>query len=71
MKGILGCDADWLEPGEIVATPDGRRLTVLHKITVEEALASAEGMGMKVEAVGNEQWYAVEVEVTVTKAMNN
>lgn len=71
MKGILGCDADWLQPGQIVATPDGRLMTVLHKITVGEALESAENLGVKVEPIGNEQWYAVEVEVAVTKAMSN
>lgn len=71
MKGILGCDADWLIPGLIVFTPDGRNLTILRKITLEEALASAERLGMKVDPKGDEQWYEVQVAVTLTKAMNN
>lgn len=71
MKGILGCDADWLQPGEIINTPDGRHMTVLRKVTLDEALESAERIGMKVEPVGNEQWYEVDVAVTLAREMNN
>jgi hypothetical protein len=63
LKGIIGCDADWLQPGEVIGTPDGRRMTVLRKVD----LAAAEEIAARVGdttfvPVGEEHFYEVEID---------
>lgn len=71
MKGILGCDADWLKPGERVRAANGQQMTILRKVTLEEALASAERNNLpKPEPVGNEHWYEVDVDLRAGSTNN-
>jgi hypothetical protein len=71
MKGIVGCDADWLEPGQVVATPDGRRLTILRKVDLGAALEIAAKVGdASFKPVDGESFYEVDVDFTAGMVNN-
>lgn len=61
MKAIMGCNSGRLLPGDEIAGEDGRRMTVLCKIPVTEALKVAERLGLKAEPLIDEHWYEVNV----------
>lgn len=64
MKGILGCDAPYLQPGQVVFAANGQQMTILRKVTLEDALASAERNGLpRPQPVGDEQWYEVDIDL--------
>lgn len=71
MKGVMGCDADWLKPGQVIETADGYLMTILRKVDLEAATAIAERVGNTSFApVPNEHFYEVDVDLT-TRVNNN
>jgi hypothetical protein len=64
LKGIIGCDADWLKPGEVVGTADGRRMTILRKVDLAAAFGIAARVGDVNFSPGpDEHFYEVEVDL--------
>jgi hypothetical protein len=64
MKGIMGCDADWLKPGDDVGAADGRRMTILRKVDLAAAIEIAERVGdTSFAPVPNEHFYEVEIDL--------
>lgn len=63
MKGIVGCNAGALTPGQIVWTEDGRRLTILRKVDLAVARELAEGIGdWNFNPAPGEHFYEVDVD---------
>jgi hypothetical protein len=63
MKGIVGCDAAWLLPGQVVKTGDGRSMTILRKVDLSAALAIAARVGdTGFKPVEGEHFYEVDVD---------
>jgi hypothetical protein len=60
VKGFIGTDAGWLEPGETVVNGT-QRITIVRKVTEEEALESAARSDLNVVPVVNEHWYEVDI----------
>lgn len=64
MKGIIGCDADWLKPGEVIGTPDGRRMTILRKVDLAAAVEIAERVGdVNFRPVPDEHFYEIDIDL--------
>lgn len=71
MKGIIGCNAGWLKPGEVVDSTDGRRMTILRKVDLAAAVEIAERIGdWSFTPVPGEHFYEVDVDLLV-QATNN
>lgn len=63
MKGVVGCDAGWLEPGQRVKTGDGRILTILRKVDLTAAREIAERVGdVNFNPAPDEHFYEVDVD---------
>lgn len=61
MKGIIGCNAAWLQPGEVVATADGRRMTIIRKVDLAAATEIAARVGdTHFHPVPDEHFYEVD-----------
>lgn len=64
MKGIVGCDVDWLQPGEVIGTADGRRMRILRMVDLAAAIKIAQRLGdTSFKPVAGEHFYEVEVDL--------
>jgi hypothetical protein len=63
MKGIIGCNAGYLEPGEIIDMDSGASMTVIRKVDLQAAIEAAHKLGdTGFKPVEGEHFYEVEVE---------
>jgi hypothetical protein len=64
LKGIIGCNADWLQPGDVVGSGNGRRMTILRKVDLQAAVEIAERLGdVNFCAAPDEHFYEIEVDL--------
>lgn len=63
MKGIIGCNADWLKPGEVIETAQGHLMTVLRKVDLMAAIELAEQVGdTNFKPFPDEHFYEIDVD---------
>jgi hypothetical protein len=63
MKGVIGCDAGWLNPGEVIGTADGKRMTILREVDAATALEIAARNCLTIQVVPGEHFYEVDIDL--------
>jgi hypothetical protein len=59
----MGCDAGYLQPGDLVGAANGMRITVIRKVDLQAAVETAERIGDRsFVPVPGEHFYEVEVQ---------
>lgn len=66
MKGVMGCNADWLEPGQTIGTENGQVIRILRKVDLDAAIAIAPSF----QPVPGECFYEVEVDLLAGRNEN-